>query len=134
MIDIKQIIGKKLNNVIASVYFEDIHQQEILMEDIMDICLVIDDIILTISCNEDGESLDISEGNLLQEIDMEYYGVIKIKDVFDFLGLEKSNINNANIIINEKLIQTGLELILKKCKIIIKNKGDQIVINIEHTA
>lgn len=79
MIDIKQIIGKTLNGVTASVYFVNTHQKEIFMEDVMDICLLIDDISITISCNEDGETLDISKGNLLQEIDMGDHGVIKNK-------------------------------------------------------
>ncbi|MDO4441176.1 MAG: hypothetical protein Q4B81_03240 [Moraxella sp.] len=65
MIDIKQIIGKILNGVTASVYFANIQQKEIFMEDVMDICLLIDDISITISCNEDGETLDINKGNLL---------------------------------------------------------------------
>lgn len=133
MIDIKQMIGKNLNGVIASVYFEDIHQKEIFMEDIMDICLVIDDISITISCNEDGETLDINKGNLLQEIDMREHGVIKIKDVADFLGLKQiSHINDIQTIVNEKFIQTGLTLSIDKGRIIIQNKGDQIMINFEH--
>ncbi|MFL1731776.1 hypothetical protein [Moraxella oculi] len=129
MVDVKQIIGKTLKNVMASIYFVDSYQQEIFMEDIVDICLIIDDAAITVSCNEDGESLDITAGNCLQKVDMGDHGVIKIKDMFDFLNLKDSTcIYDARMIIDENLIKIGLELSLDTCKIIIKNEGDQMVI------
>lgn len=133
MIDIKQMIGQTLKDITASVYFYETSQKDFSVDDIIDVCLVFDDLCVTMSCNSDGESLDIRQGCLLQEVDMDNYGFVKIKNISSFLNLKKTScIYDVRTIFNKASVLTGLILYLHEYKVIIKNSGDQIGIKLLH--
>lgn len=130
MNNIKSLIGNTLYKIIASIHFEDRNNQSFSLDDIMDICLIFENFSITLSTNHDGETIDIKLGNQLKEIDMDEYGFIGIRDISEILDFyEELIVKDVNILTNNYYIKFGLELILGKKKLIIKNIGDQLFVN-----
>ncbi|OOR90808.1 hypothetical protein B0181_04195 [Moraxella caviae] len=131
MNEFQTLIGDSLHRIQAGVYFEHRNTENFSLDDIMDICLIFEKFSITLSTNQDGETLDIDLGNNLRKIDMGDHGVIEIQDLSGLLGLKKGLVVQDVLgLINEYGVNFGFELGLEDKKLVIKNIGDQLIISL----
>ncbi|WP_019671803.1 hypothetical protein [Psychrobacter lutiphocae] len=128
---ISKLIGKEITKICGEVFFESI---EFIGENFKDIDILrfnifFNDLNITFEVDSTGEGIVLSQDKPLKNVDMEEYGIIRIRDLTNFLNLKDfKSLKVTNIFyVMYKSITAGYAFVFDDEMFVILNWGDQLL-------